>query len=139
MNIEDIDLSWLRKQIGFAQQCPVLFGTTMMESITCLTTCKSDERVHHVAEIVGMHSLITELPQGYNTPLTWDLQVDLRQRLALARILYREPEVLMMDDSLSALSSIDEEKIFNDIKQVNKFFFSGKFFLTRNKRNIFLF
>ncbi|XP_008559544.1 multidrug resistance protein homolog 49-like [Microplitis demolitor] len=117
MNIEDIDLSWLRKQIGFAQQCPVLFGTTMMESITCLTTCKSDERVHHVAEIVGMHSLITELPQGYNTPLTWDLQVDLRQRLALARILYREPEVLMMDDSLSALSSIDEEKIFNDIKQ----------------------
>ncbi|KAG8042712.1 hypothetical protein G9C98_005352 [Cotesia typhae] len=107
MNIEDIDLSWLRKQIGFAQQCPVLFGTTIMESITCLTTCKSLECVHEVAEIVGMHSLISELPLEYNTPLTWDLQVDQRQRLALARVLYRKPEVLMMDDSL-ILEKVDK-------------------------------
>ncbi|XP_044586113.1 bile salt export pump-like [Cotesia glomerata] len=117
MNIEDIDLSWLRKQIGFAQQCPVLFGTTIMESITCLTTCKSLDCVHEVAEIVGMHSLVSELPLEYNTPLTWDLQVDQRQRLALARVLYRKPEVLMIDDSLSALSSIDEEFIFDHLKR----------------------
>ncbi|CAG5089627.1 Similar to Abcb4: Phosphatidylcholine translocator ABCB4 (Rattus norvegicus), partial [Cotesia congregata] len=117
MNIEDIDLFWLRKQIGFAQQCPVLFGTTILESITCLTTCKSLDCVHEVAEIVGMHSLISELPLEYNTPLTWDLQVDQRQRLALARILYRKPEILMMDDSVSALSSVDEEFIFDHLKQ----------------------
>ncbi|KAK0174790.1 hypothetical protein PV327_010520 [Microctonus hyperodae] len=114
INIQDIDTSWLRFHIGYSQQCPVLFGTTPIESITCCSPVGNLEHVKSVIEIVGMNSLSIKFDR--NTSLLWDLPVDERQRLALARILYRNPDILMMDNSLSALSSKNEEEIFDRIQ-----------------------
>lgn len=116
LNIEEIKLSWLRRRIGYAQQCPVLFGSCLLESITCQSTSKTIQ-VKTVAEVTGIHSIILNQPEKYNSPLTWDIPVDQRQRLALARVLYRQPEILLMDNCLSALSSQDEETIFDKIRE----------------------
>ncbi|KAK0086635.1 hypothetical protein PV325_002811 [Microctonus aethiopoides] len=114
INIQDIDTSWLRFHIGYSQQCPVLFGTTPNESITCCSPIGNLEHVKSVIEIVGMNSLSIKFDR--NLSLIWDLPVDERQRIALARILYRSPDILMMDNSLSALSSKNEEEIFDRIQ-----------------------
>ncbi|XP_024946394.1 ATP-binding cassette sub-family B member 5 isoform X2 [Cephus cinctus] len=119
-DVKHRNLHGLRNYVGFVQQCPVLFGTTLEECITCHSSLKSLEYMEIVAKIAGIHSSIIGLTEKYNTPLTEDLPIDQRQKLALARILYRKPQILIMDNALSALTPAAEDAIFESIKSVNK-------------------
>lgn len=115
--------SFLRKQIGVVQQEAFLFSRTIRENITLGVDRKvSDEEVIAVAKAAAIHDSIMTFPEGYNT-LVGERGVTLsggqKQRVALARILLKNPNLLILDDATSAVDTETEAHIRNALREMN--------------------
>jgi ATP-binding cassette subfamily B protein len=115
--------SFLRKQIGVVQQEAFLFSRTIRENITLGVDRKvSDEEVIAVAKAAAIHDSIMTFPEGYNT-LVGERGVTLsggqKQRVALARILLKNPSLLILDDATSAVDTETEAHIRNALREMN--------------------
>lgn len=115
--------SFLRKQIGVVQQEAFLFSRTIRENITLGVDRKvSDEEVIAVAKAAAIHDSIMTFPEGYNT-LVGERGVTLsggqKQRVALARILLKNPNLLILDDATSAVDTETEAHIRNALRDMN--------------------
>jgi ABC-type multidrug transport system fused ATPase/permease subunit len=108
-DIRDLPLSTLRDQIGFVQQEPFLFNGTVRPNLTYGDLSASHEQVEAVARAAQAHEFIQALPEGYDT---WigergvKLSVGQKQRMAIARVLLKDPPIVVMDE---ATSNIDTE------------------------------
>jgi ABC-type multidrug transport system fused ATPase/permease subunit len=115
-------LSWLNK-IGFVGQDTFIFNDTIRNNITFRSENYSDEEVIKAAKYADAHSFITELPNGYNT-LVGDKGVRLSggqsQRIAVARAMIREPEILIFDEATNALDNISEAAVQKAIDEISK-------------------
>ncbi|CAG8522855.1 5379_t:CDS:2 [Ambispora gerdemannii] len=122
-NLHEFDLHWLRGQIGTVSQEPVLFDMTIAENIKYGKDSATQTEIELVAKRVNLHNFIMELSQGYNTPLGSNgskLSGGQKQRIAIARVLLRDPKILILDEATSALDKDNELEVLRVLDQAKQ-------------------
>jgi ABC-type multidrug transport system fused ATPase/permease subunit len=114
VDIRDVTLSSLRKNVITAQQDVFLFSATIRENIAYGAKDASMDRIIEVSKAAYLHDFISSLPEGYDT---WvgergdTLSGGEKQRLAIARTLLVDPSILILDDSTASVDSETEKLI----------------------------
>ncbi|OXS55424.1 ATP-binding cassette subfamily B protein [Bacillus sp. V-88] len=118
--IQEYKLNHLRESIGYVPQDHFLFSATIFENIAFVNPLSSREKVEEAALLAHIHDDISRFPLGYAT-VVGERGVSLsggqKQRISIARALLTDPEVLILDDSLSAVDASTEESILTSLKQ----------------------
>jgi len=122
--LKQYDVDILRKAIGVVQQEPFLFSSTIAENIGMGTLQEYTEYdVQKASEQAQLHNDVLRFPIQYDTILGErgiTLSGGQRQRTAIARALMRNPKILILDDSLSAVDTQTEEQILSMLEVVKK-------------------
>jgi ATP-binding cassette subfamily B protein len=111
IDIRDVTLASLRRNIGIVQQDIFLFSDTIRENIAYGAVDASEEEIIAAAKVARLHDFIQGLPDGYNT---WvgergiTLSGGEKQRLAIARTILIDPKILILDDSTSSVDAETE-------------------------------
>jgi ATP-binding cassette subfamily B protein len=123
-DIRELPLATVRGAIGFVPQEPFLFSDTIAENVAFGSFQGHDEqRVRTVAEIARLDVDVAEFPQAYETRIGErgiTLSGGQRQRTAIARALYLNPRILVLDDSLSAVDTHTEDEILQRLEDVRR-------------------
>jgi ATP-binding cassette subfamily C protein CydC len=109
---------WIPRMLSVLNQKAYLFHTSVLNNIRLGNPEASDEEVFEVAQKVGLHDMIKQLPNGYLTNMNETGQRfsgGERQRIALARILLQKPPVVIMDEPTVGLDPITEKKLLRTI------------------------
>lgn len=118
--IEHYSLKALRSAIGYVPQDHFLFSASIRENIAFTNPDISQEEVERAAALAHVHSDIVGFTYGYHT-VVGERGVSLsggqKQRISIARALLMNPEVLLLDDSLSAVDAKTEEAILSSLKE----------------------
>jgi ATP-binding cassette, subfamily C, bacteriocin exporter len=118
-DIKNISPESLRKIVSVVPQQIDLLSGSLMENISLGDFNPDMKRIVDISNLLGNTAFIEKLPQGFNTRLGehgTNLSGGQRQRIAIARALYRNPEILIMDEATSALDVISEKNIQNAIE-----------------------
>ncbi|KAK4329380.1 hypothetical protein Pmani_000263 [Petrolisthes manimaculis] len=111
-DLRTLDPAWLRgRVVGFINQEPILFATTVMENIRYGFPAASDEEVIQAAKTANAHDFIESFPDGYNTVVSERgvaVSGGQKQRIAIARALLKNPRILVLDEATSALDAESE-------------------------------
>lgn len=122
-DIRDYRLVSLRRQIGFVPQDVFLFSETITENISFGLTDSNQEIASKFARHASIDAEIESFPQGYET-VVGERGVTLsggqKQRISIARALAKQPNVLLLDDSLSAVDTATEKQIQQNLDEVLK-------------------
>ncbi|CAF1332274.1 unnamed protein product [Rotaria sordida] len=114
-DLRTINVKWLRSIIGLVQQEPVLFNISIRDNIAYGDTTRefTDAEIYEAARQADIHDTIIGLAQGYDTMCGSSSQVKLaggqKQRIAIARLLIRNPKIVLFDEATSALNAAVEE------------------------------
>ena len=123
MDASQMDLSWLRRQVGVVTQDSVLFSRTIAENISIMTPDATEQEIRRAAELAGAAGFIEDLPYKYETPVGERgnlLSGGQRQRIAIARTLMTRPRILIMDEATSALDYESESIIMKNMEKIAK-------------------
>lgn len=119
-DIRDYSLSALRSLIGYVPQDQILFATSIRDNIRFGNPSLSDEDVIAVTKLCGIYEDIMQMPDRFDT-LVGERGVSLsggqKQRLAMCRALILNPDILILDDSLSAVDAKTEHLILDNLKR----------------------
>lgn len=122
-DIKSIPLYALRQSTGTVPQESFLFSDTIGNNISYSSDYAEEERIISAAEIAGLYKDINIFPEKFKT-LIGERGVTLsggqKQRTSIARAIYKKPEILILDDSLSAVDTSTEEEILKGLKDVLK-------------------
>jgi ABC-type multidrug transport system fused ATPase/permease subunit len=115
--ITDVAIAELRRRILVVTQDPTIFNDTVANNIRFGATA-SDADVERAARIAGIDDFIATLPHGYQTLIAYrgaNLSGGQRQRIGIARAVLRSPDVLLLDESTSALDADTRETVVNNL------------------------
>ncbi len=119
--LRDYNISNLRARFGYVPQDHFLFSTTIRENIAFADPGLDEESIHEAGRLANIHEDILGFPEGYDT-VVGERGVSLsggqKQRISIARALITDPEVLILDDSLSAVDAQTEAIILENISRV---------------------
>ncbi|KAL5516992.1 hypothetical protein EMCRGX_G002456 [Ephydatia muelleri] len=115
-DIRDLNIQWLRQNIGLVSQEPILFNTSIAENIRYGANFRevSDDEMIAAAQAVHIHNFIKTLSEGYNTNVGakgTQLSGGQKQRIAIALALVRNPRILLLDEATSALDTESEKVV----------------------------
>jgi ATP-binding cassette subfamily B protein len=120
-NVKDIHRNALRNHIGMVLQQTFLFSGTIMENITYGKEEATLEEVLRVSKGAGAHEFIESFEAGYKTELgqkAMNISGGQKQRISIARGLLRQPYILVLDDSTSAVDVATEARIQKSLKEM---------------------
>lgn len=124
--IDDVDilklpLKVLRDHIGYVPQDNYLFSNTIKNNIKFGARQKADDDIVKAAKLADVHDNIMDFPKEYDTIIGergTTLSGGQKQRVSIARALIKEPEILILDDAVSAVDTKTEEKILGELKAI---------------------
>lgn len=117
------DPAWLRRQVGVVLQENLLFNRSIRDNIALTDPAAPLEQVIHVARLAGIHEVITNLAEGYDTRVGENgsgLSGGQKQRVAIARALLTNPRILVFDEATSALDYETERVVQTNMQQICK-------------------
>ena len=119
-NIKDYKLNDLRSLIGYVPQDQVLFAMSIKENIRFADSKYTDKQVEDITKVCGLYDDIVNMTDGFDT-IIGERGVSLsggqKQRMAMSRALIMNPEILILDDSLSAVDAKTEHLILENLKE----------------------
>ena len=123
VDVREIKLQALRREIGIVSQDPFLFSATVRENIGFGRPEATDEDIRRAAELAQAHEFIEALPDGYDTVIGErgiTLSGGQRQRIAIARALIMNPRILILDDATAAVDATTEARIRLGLREAMK-------------------
>jgi ATP-binding cassette subfamily B protein len=123
IDIREIPLKILRDHLGYIPQETFLFSDTIKENINFSLDDSNDQKTQEAALCAQIHGSIEEFPNKYDTILGErgiNLSGGQKQRVSIARAIIKQPKILLLDDALSAVDTITEEKILEKLRDVMK-------------------
>ncbi len=119
IDVRRFDPEELRRLIGFVPQETFLFSATLAGNIAFGVENATEEQIRAAAEMAGLDKDIEDFPLGYQT-MVGERGITLsggqKQRTAIARAILRDPRILVLDDALSAVDTITEERILGRLR-----------------------
>jgi ATP-binding cassette subfamily B protein len=122
-DVRTVKLTSLGDIIGFVTQDAYLFHASVRENLAYAKPDASDRELQTAARLAAIHDRIRELPDGYDTVVGergYKLSGGEKQRLALARVLLKDPRILILDEATSALDTVSERLIQRAIETTMK-------------------
>jgi ATP-binding cassette subfamily B protein len=120
-DVRDITLESLGELIGVVTQETYLFHTTIRENLRYAKPDATDEELERAARAAAIHERISELPEGYDTVVGergYKLSGGEKQRIAIARVILKDPRILILDEATSALDTHSERLIQTALESV---------------------
>lgn len=114
VDVRDFDISFLRSQIGVVTQETYLFNGTILDNLRYAREDATMEEIEKACRVANIHDFIAGLPDGYNTEVGnrgLKLSGGEKQRISIARVILKDPKILILDEATSALDSISENAI----------------------------
>ena len=114
VDVRDMDLTWLRSQIGVVTQDTYLFNGTILDNLRYAKEDATMEEIEEACKKASIHEFIMNQPKGYDTEVGnrgLKLSGGEKQRLSIARVILKDPAILILDEATSALDSISENAI----------------------------
>lgn len=123
VNLKDLQLNWLRDQIGIVSQEPILISSTIKENIRYARPDATDEEIILAAQSANAYEFIQSFPEGFNT-LVGERGIQLsggqKQRVAIARALLKNPKILILDEATSNLDTASEHLVQEALQRLMK-------------------
>ncbi|HEU4964502.1 MAG TPA: ABC transporter ATP-binding protein, partial [Bacilli bacterium] len=123
VDILDVPLATLREEIGYVPQENFLFSKTISDNIGFSGQGYPQDQIEAAAALAQVHDNIVDFPHGYKTMLGErgvTLSGGQKQRVSIARAVIKNPKILILDDSLSAVDTHTEEEILRGLKTIMK-------------------
>ena len=122
-DIRSFDLTYLRQNIGLVTQDTYLFNGTILENLRYAKPEAKMEEIEHACKVANIYDFIMGLPQKYDTVVGnrgLKLSGGEKQRVSIARIVLKDPKILILDEATSSLDSISESLIQSALSHVMK-------------------
>ncbi|OHY81425.1 ABC transporter ATP-binding protein/permease [Marinobacter sp. AC-23] len=122
-DIREVSQDSLRAAIGVVPQDTVLFNDTLYRNLAYGRPEATEAEVHHAAKQAHLDNFIRSLPEGYDTKVGergLKLSGGEKQRVAIARVLLKNPPLLILDEATSSLDSISEQAILDALNEVSR-------------------
>ena len=123
VDVRKFDLTHLRSQIGVVSQDTYLFNGTIRENLLYAKADATEEELIEACKAASIHDFIASQPEGYDTPVGnrgLKLSGGEKQRISIARVILKNPKILILDEATSALDSISESAIQDALETVMK-------------------
>jgi ATP-binding cassette subfamily B protein len=120
-NVRQISLASLGEIIGFVTQDAYLFHASVRENLAYAKPDATEDEIEAAARAAAIHERIVELPEGYDTIVGergYKLSGGEKQRVALARVLLKDPRIMILDEATSSLDTVSERLIQQALEQV---------------------
>merc|ERR1719502_810939 len=114
VNLKDLNVKWLREQIGLVGQEPVLFSGSIADNIARGMPNATQAQIEMAAKSANAHDFIMEFEKGYETDVGekgGQLSGGQKQRVAIARAIIKDPKILLLDEATSALDRTSERVV----------------------------
>ncbi len=123
VDVRDMDIAYLRGNIGVVTQDTYLFNGTIEENLRCAREDATMEELEAACRVANIHDFIAAQPDGYQTKVGnrgLKLSGGEKQRMSIARVILKDPKVLILDEATSSLDSISESHIQDELDGLMK-------------------